>query len=355
MKNLIFLFALMIISFFPYSTRAQDSVEVVVTSQRVGPFIEPASRDYFKILSDYENFALAYFSKDSADDYTLHIFYKENRDFHHQQIELKEANLLRFGENFDNYEKIADGSYTRGSNPARLDFIRFSRKEINNKLIDRWKYFTNYTLVGETDADYSKFFPHHSWFSFSAGVVMTNFNFDELKYFTDKIDSYYKSTGYDIHPLGNDYQVGPFLRFKGTIDITQNISAAVMIDANFKSQTTKYDAVSLMGIYNFTDLMESFVPFAGLGYTKNLFKVTIQYGNVVIDSLQGRFESVSIDGGTEGIITEAGIKTKFEGLLDVGIAFNYYLLTTYKTSYAGVSPEIEPGNFGAELFFNIKF
>ena len=130
-----------------------------------------------------------------------------------------------------------------------------------------------------------------------------------------------------------------------------------MVDGNFKNQSIKYDAVTFMGLYNFTNLSETFVPYAALGYTRNNFSITIQYNNAIIDSWEGRLQSITIDGGTEGIIIEAGIKIILSDYFNFGIAADYYFLSAYnyENEFPVIGSEIKPGNIGADAGIIIKF
>ena len=357
MKKIIFLSALLTILTFPCPLRAQDSVDVVVISKQIGRFINLSERNYFRLFPSYENFQLAYFTRDSADAYSIHVYHRDEKGLQQKDMPVKKTVLLTAGEKIDNYDKVIKGSYTTGSNPDELRFIRISRNEIENELEKQPKYNYNYSLVGESETDYKQFFPRKSWFNFSAGLTFTNFDFDELHNLTDQIDSYFNAREYSAHAMKSDYQVGPFYRFRGTFELTQNLSVAIIIDENFKSQSIKYDAVTIMGSYSFTDLLDKFVPFAGLGYTKNNFSTVIKYNNAEIDTMQGRLQSVSVDGGTKGFIAEAGIKFLLTDYFNIGIAADYYFLSVYRyeTNIAGIISEIKPGNFGAEVFLTIKF
>ncbi len=358
MKKLVFIIAFINLLFFPGLLRAQDSLEVVVFSQRVGPFIDPGERDYFRVFLDDKNFVLAYCTRDSVDAYSVHIVYLDNKEIKERQIAVQKISLLNFGEKFDNYEKIKQGDYTRGSNPPELKFLWIKKDEISKNIKStRNNSFVDYPIITGTGVDYKKLLIHYPRFGIGISAAGTNFKFEGLEYLTGKIDNYYKAKGYDVKPINPDYNLGAIFRLKAIIEMTPDISASLMVDNNLTGKI-KYSALTLIGLYDFIHLPGNFVPFAGLGYSKNRFNINIDYGRASVDSLGGMLESVSVDGGTEGLFTEAGIKAVLGNSVYIGIAADYYFLTTYKseeTAFADFSVEIKPGNFSAGIFLNIIF
>ncbi len=95
-----------------------------------------------------------------------------------------------------------------------------------------------------------------------------------------------------------------------------------MIDYDLWTKNISYSAFSALAIYKLNDVAENFLPFAGLGYTKNNFDITIDYGKVVINDYGGQLESVKVDGGTEGLIAETG----FEIPMGMWCNFGLYLI-----------------------------
>lgn len=357
MKKLIFLLAAGIVFLMQYSAKAQDSVEVVIVSHLVGPFIEPEEHDYYNIFSVDNNFLLAYFTRDSIDLYSAHIIYFDDKGLQERKINIKEKSLVNLGERINNNEKFKAGNYKIGSDPAILEFVWIKKDDININVLNQQKTSSDYPLLKKTDADYKKFFSHYPRFGMGLGLTYLNFNFDELLVLTNAIDNYYYNKGFYVSPRALDYKAGPVFRFKGLVDFTSTLSASLMVEYNISNSDINYNSFTLMGLYTYKDLSEYFNPFAGVGYTRNNFNITVDYGSATVDTLGGMLESVKVDGGTEGLIAEAGIKALFGNSFSIGIAADYYFLTTYKykVNYISFNSEIKPGNFGAGIFINILF
>lgn len=357
MRKLTFILAILNILVQQNPLKAQDSVQVVILSQRTGLYIEPEERSYYNLFSTDNNFVLAYFTRDSVDSYTAVITWQNDKGLQERKVKIKKMSLLNFGERINNYEKIKAKNYTMGENRVEPEFVWVKKSDIDNKIKELTGKTIDYPLLKAPDTDYANLFKHYPRFGISAGSAYTNFKFDELNSLTDKIDNHFKAKGYDVHPLETDYNLGSILRFKGIVEFTADLSAVLMLDYNIINEDIKYNAVTLMGLYSFTGLMNNFVPFAGLGYTRNNFNINVDYGSTIIDTLQGMLEAVIVDGGTEGLIAEAGIKALIGNSFSIGIAADYYFLTTYKyeVDYMGFSSEIKPGNLSAGIFFNILF
>lgn len=356
-EKLTFIIAILNILLLQIPLKAQDSVQVVVVSQRTGLYIEPAERDYYGLFSSDQYFVLAYFTKDSTDVYTGRIMFLNDKILQERKFKMKKISLQNLGERIDNYEKIKSGNYTMGTNPAGLKFVWVKRDDIKDRIKNINRVVADYPLLKEPDDDYAKFLIHYPRIGISLGIGYTNFKFDDLSNLTDAINKFYEDKGFVLFPAEPEYQLSPIIRFKGNLEITSHLSASLMVESDLSNPDVDYNAMTVMGYYDFKRLMENFVPYAGLGYTRNNFNIKVNYGMGTVDSLGGMLESVEQDGKTEGLVLEAGIKALLGNSFSIGIAADYYFLLPYKytTNYLGFSSEIRPGNFGAGIYFNILF
>ncbi len=308
MRTQAFLSIVLYILILQYSVEAQDSVEVTILCPQIGPFIELSERNYYRIFSTDVNFQLAYILRDSDKVYSARIIFGDETGSKERKVDLKEVSLFNIAERLTNFEKIKTGEYTVGENPARLSYVWVKKEEINKKIKKEQKLQSNFMLTNNTGNDYEKFFFHYPRFGISLGPSFTDFNFDEIASLTNEVDKYFNERGYAVSPQKDfDYKLGSVFRIKGLFEITAEMSAALMIEYNLSNSKIEYQAMTLMAMYRFTSLIDNFAPYAGLGYTRNNFLVTIDYGKASVDSLGGMLESVTVDGETAGLITEAGI------------------------------------------------
>lgn len=357
MGKTIFIFSIMVVLFLRYPLKAQDSVQVAIISPKIGGLIEPEEQNYYKILPYTREFILAYFYKSSGEHYKAKVYFLYKKLLTEKNIIMTENELLIKGETINNYENIKSKQYTAGENPAEIKFVWIDRNEIRKKIEEQLKSEYGYLVIPGTESDYSKFLISYPRLGFNFGILYSNFDFSEMTSLTNSINNFFREQGVVIRSVKPNYSVSVFIRFKGELEINRNITASLMVDYDAWVDDISYNALTLVAQYKFNDLIGGIVPVAGLGYTLNNFKITVDYGHTVINDTGGQLESVTVDGGTDGPVAEAGIIFPLEDWFNISLMADFYMLSNYKYTEdrTGFSSEIRPGTFSAGIYFNFLF
>ena len=357
MEKTIIILTTLVVLFSGYPIEAQDSIQVAVISPKIGELIEPEEQNHYKILPDTKEFLLAYFYKSAGDYYKAKVYFIYNKHLMEKDLTMSEKSVLMIGETINNYEKIISKQYTAGENPAEIKLVWIDRKDIRKKIEGQMKTKYQYLVIPGEESDYSKFLISYPRLGFDFGILTSNFDFSEMNSLTNTIDKFFRDQGISVRPVNTDYSLSYIFRFKGDLEISQNVSASLMVDYTAWLDYLNYNALTLVAQYKIHNLIKGLIPVVGLGYTLNNFKITADYGNTRIDDHGGQLESVSVDGGTTGLLAEAGIIFPIGNWFNISLMTDFYMLTKYEyTEYrTGFSSEIRPGNFTAGIYLNFLF
>ena len=355
MKKTIIKLITIVFIFLTHLLIAQDSIRVAEISPKIGGLIEPAEQNYYKILPNTRNFLLAYFYKSTGDYYTAKVFYLNGELLAEKNFIMAEYELLNKGEIINNYEKFKSKQYRVGENPAEIKFVWIDRNEIRNKIEVQLRSEYRYLIIPGTESDYSKFLIAYPRLGFDIGVLYSNFDFSNVALLINSINNFFREQDIIVQPVNPNYSLPALFRFKGDLEINRDISASLMVDYDAWVDDISYNSLTLVIQYKINDLSRSIIPFVGLGYTLNNFKITVDYGNDNING--GILESVSVDGGTEGLVAEAGIIFPLKNSFNISLMADLYVLSyyKYKEQRTGFSSEIRPGTFSAGIYFNFLF
>ncbi len=225
MKTINFLLIIIPVLAGLFPVDAQDSIKVVIISDKVGPFIELKEQYNYKLFPDVNNFVLAYTTKTKDDIYTAKVYYIADRILQEKSVNIKEKIFLAEAERICNYNKIKFNSYKKGSNPAQLEYIWLSKVDIDRKLDGELKSIYNYILPYEKNYEYSCPIKSYPWLWLSIGVSYTNFSFADLSSLTDAVYLYFRQTNTAFPEVNPNFDLFGIVRTKATLDITSYLSA----------------------------------------------------------------------------------------------------------------------------------
>ena len=121
-----FISRILFLAFFillPQRLFTQDSLTVVVISPRVGPGIDAAERDQFRLFNNYKNFSRAVFYRAPDSSFYVRIQQKTPLGITDTIVPFGFAVLRMLGEKINHYEALLDGSYHMGDDPAILHTV----------------------------------------------------------------------------------------------------------------------------------------------------------------------------------------------------------------------------------------
>ena len=255
-----------------HTASAQDSVQVVILSKRVGPEINALQREYFHLFPIFEGFQSARVLKKPDDTFEVRAYclQKDGR-LVVNVVPYPLATLLQIAEKINHFEDLESANYEMGSDPAKLQVIRPNSlvpEEISHTVTEQMKSISaKMAPLPGLRRDPPIDLQAYPRLRVGAGLSTYSPGADEVNSMLGRIEQAGRDQGYPVGSQKVDLGLSMFYWFTLGVDVTHDIS--IELEAG-KSSERDVDVrtASLVAVYYFDPLSFAFLrPFAGIGIT----------------------------------------------------------------------------------------
>ena len=356
-----------------FQARGQDSMRVVVLSERLGPGISASAREAFHLFAGYSGFRRAVVYQKADSSFCVRIeTVSPSGDTVSQLVGYSYAILRMMGEKVNYFEELMDGRHGMGTNPGRLTYV--DGTDVVPSLLQKQQAEKEAAPGRKASLDVLPFaaqgnegpateYPH---FRISAGLSSYNGDFGGVQTLLDGIVRQFGNAGYSVAQDKFDGPAGPMYWFSLNLMVTPSIGGILEIGQAW-NDAVWFHSVSLSACYRFPPVVGDVVmPYVALGIAKFSFGITRNYPHFErvspMDSSNSYFALGSIQvfgtGVNSGGIATVGVEIvrPSENLPDLDVFVRY--LMAHKTdvwSSTGESAALSPGGLvvGVRLMIRI--
>jgi hypothetical protein len=283
--------------------RAQDSVQVVILSEKVGQEIDAREREYYHLFSQIEGFHSARIIR--TPDGTFEVrFLCAGADgkISSRILQYEGATLLNMAEKIDHFEELKSGDYIMGSRPAKLRVITAQSsvpEEITVKFAEPAQAVVRaMALLPNVTSDPPVDLQKYPRFRCGAGIYGYTPNADAVSTLLGSVEQAARSQGYPVGSRKIFLDISSLYAFTLGVDITRDISVELEAgrtggDGDFSLKTVSFSVVYCVNSLNFVFLR----PFLGVGISKYDFAAGHEYlygATKPADSTGGYWEFTSV-------------------------------------------------------------
>ncbi len=310
--------------------RSQDSLRVVILSERVGPEIDAAKREKYLIFSNIEGFRRAIVFQRSDGKFLVRFDIVGRGGSSNQTVvEYSSKTLLMLAEKINHFEEIVAGEYVWGSDRATL--------KVGGERSIAWKDLpgeypsaapplpaTSDLLpfwANERPAE-SESFPQ---LSFRTGISTTPGDIGGIAELITDIENHYRQQGYSVARMQEDLNFDPSLWFSLALDFSHllgvTVETAKTLGGDLDMKSVGVSLVCRPPIHALAHLR----PFVGAGLISSTFSVAKEY------TYSDRISPVDTTGGYMRLtrIGVQGSSRKSGGMLTMGLELRDLDLTSF--------------------------
>jgi len=268
-----------------YSTgqlRSQDSLKIVILSERVGREVDAAEHERFRVFSQIKGFRKAVVLRAADGKYFVQFdVIGPGNTATQMVVEYSEATLFMIAEKINHFEEAVDGKYVWGSDRPTLDVVggkSVTWKELEEKhavssggLSQRPDLFPFYA---NEPPEQPEPFPR---LSFRTGISTSASDFGGIQQLVTTVEDHYREQGYPVRESSVDPKLGPLLWFSLGLDLapafglTLETSTALGGDCTMKT-------VAASVVYRPSFLgSNAFRPYVGAGVLSTFFSIEQVY------------------------------------------------------------------------------
>ncbi len=329
---------------------AQDSMQRIIVSNRVGVVINSRDQERFGLFQQFQNFSHAFFYRTSDSAYHCWIQYETPAGIKDSVFNCSEAYLLRLQEWIDHYEDIQSGGYRMGDDPPKSLAIEGENATADSAY--RYSIFGSDILPisqNENEIEIEEF----PTMSFGVGVSSFSLDLSRLNAAYSAIEDHLASANFPVPHQTPQLNVAPVLWYSLEIRVAHPVSI-LLEAADHDAGGESFSGVSGSILYSFdlpdTRLMH---PYLGLGIGKYHYSETVNYGTP-IDSLGNYLDAIKSEGGSIGWLILSGVELRSDHGFGLCLSVNYLAAPMMNTSLPeGISAEVSLSSFifGARLSY----
>jgi len=357
MKNLKFIAALLFTILFAASTMvlAQDSIKIVMISQKIGAIIDAKEKEEFGILPKFgDDFVSAMFYMDSSNQFYCKVRLKSGESFKDSILSYNYYSV----KNIAAKVQMQENDYKMNINDVQLYFADGKKVQSFNERT--YKHFTLKIPLAKTDSDYSQLFGENAGIGLTSGIIINPYSYKDLsKIFYDI------ARNIVLEPekvSESDFVINSFPLFSfSSVFFIQN-SFSLELEYSFGGSEEAFSDVSYksfsVSVAYLYSLSQKVFPYLSVGYSGFNFKASQDYSLTVKKDSVGTLETISLEGKGGGLKLSIGMIFKLSDFLSFNLFGGYRFTPPIKfdknyNSYIGydVAYKMEGFEIGLKILF----
>lgn len=253
---------------------AQDSIQVVILSDKVGQEIDAREREYYHLFSPIDGFQSARIIRTPDGKFEVRFLYAgPDGKVSSKILQYEGVTLLNMAEKVDHFEELKSGTYAMGSRPAKLQVVNAKTllpEEITVKIPERQEAEISTTTLfpnvnPEPPIDLQKF-PR---FRCGAGISEYSPNADAVSSMLNRIEQAARNEGYSMFTQKILLDLSFLYGFTLGVDITRDISVELETGKAEGNANVSLKTVSFSLVYYVNNFTIGFLrPYLGVGIAR---------------------------------------------------------------------------------------
>lgn len=363
MKNLTVLIALLLV-IAPNYNYSQDSSKIIILSDAVGPLLDLKEIKQYGIFDKFEkDFISAFFYLSPDSQYYCKIKFRSGNSTKDSTFTLGYASILNIATRIQYLESQKNGEFYFNVSNVKLKFangITVKNLDLERNQLATHLFISDKLPINKLDLDYSEIIERDFEIGLSAGVFYNSANFNGLGKIFNLLEEYIPQAPYTIPKTNFNLRSSPVLRFSSLLIYKNCIMGEFEYATSAhsgNSQNLDYKATSISIGYLFPNLKNPY-PYLSLGYITSKITAINNYG-VIVDSSNGRLESITLEGIAQGLKISMGIIYNLGRNFGINIYGGYNLFPKVKVNQQSTYitiPNVPKVDFnGFELGISIYF
>ncbi len=337
-RSLFFAFSFALLSGGPL---AQDSSRIVILSPRVGPKIDKAKSDYFRLFTKIENFESAEFRQITDSTYCAHIILKGKDGSERDSIiNYDKMSVLIMVEKINHFEELAGGAYIMGTDPPKLRSVSDSQlNPTDRSRVSRqpatWNFIPNRLPLAPDSID-ERLIIDYPRSGFGIGASSYSTDFTGLQSICNVLEDTYNKKGRSIKHYETSFGSSALLWLNFKIEISN--AFALSLEAGTQlSGDVDFKAASFSLLYTIRDLpLSYFYPYVGVGIGHYRISTELHYGESIGN---GVLEGIYVDAANIGYNFTAGIETGTNVIWNIYAGYLY--VPVMNQTYTGIDTKLD--------------